>query len=350
LAIAAALLLALLLLEWLRKAPLRRLRPTLDLALDLPLPVEVPQWREPMIESEETDLSRPERLPKRLARRPRRPSPKPPLIEPAQPASTPLQPLLRVRPLPPTPLLPLSPEARLAGLPDRPNLPAPTVPRPRRYDPGVATRLLERGVLARDVKLGIALPGAGNIAAAIARSVRMHAPAVSNARLLAHVGTDGCLSSLRVISFDGGDASAWQRAAIAAKRGIGKRCFALRAPLDRGALVTIAVTSNLELPSGKGRQRRFSRPRTFEGPRWPWAPTMAPRKNPRNELPTSPPPDELRTVGADPESTLPPCDPGDILCPGCRFDVADIGARASRIVRTKVSIRPAQQSLSGPLR
>ncbi|HZO15286.1 MAG TPA: hypothetical protein VFB62_18560 [Polyangiaceae bacterium] len=222
-----------------------------------------------------------------------------------------------------------------AGLPDwvPPQPPAPTTPPKRIYDAEVAARLLEG-------ERKLTFPGARVIADAVRGAARLEAPAVSSGTLIVHVDSDGRVLSVKVASHR--NPSAWRRIAHESARSLAGTRFTLEEPLRRGALVTVSVTSNLELPSGTGRERRFREPRRIEeeGPRWPWAPRPGPRLSWREEGSWTPlPPDMARTC-PNPETTLPPCDPAHPLCPKFRFDVADIGARHARIVRTHVDVAP----------
>lgn len=225
-----------------------------------------------------------------------------------------------------------------AGLPDwvPPRPPAPTDPPKRSYDREIATRLLEG-----DTNFATALPGAGRIADAIRSAVRLETPAVSSGTLVVHVDADGRVSSIQVASRR--NLSAWKRVADESVKSLAGARFTLEAPLRRGARVTVTVTSNLELPSGTGREHRFREPRRLEeGRRWPWAPQPGPRLSWREEGSWTPlPPDMARTC-PNPETTLPPCDPAHPLCPKFRFDVADIGARHARIVRTHIDVAPVR--------
>jgi hypothetical protein len=226
-----------------------------------------------------------------------------------------------------------------AGLPDwvPPPPPAPTTPPKRVYAPEV--------VLEGERNLTPALPGARRIADAIAGAVRLDAPAVSSGTFVVHVDSDGRVLSVKVVSYRDGRLSTWKRIATESARSLAGARFSLLSPLTRGAHVTVSVTSNLELPSGTGRERRFREPRRLEeeGPRWPWAPQPGPRLSWREEGSWTPlPPDMARTC-PNPETVLPPCDPAHPLCPKFRFDVADIGARHARIVRTHIDVAPVTE-------
>lgn len=314
-------------------APLRLMR--LEIAVEVPLRAPNVPVDGPRLTHVVPDLPAPPRAP------PRRPAREGPPITPPPPQSPP--PAM----WPPTPeAMPDAPSAVEiapwhAGLLDPPESPAPTSPPARHYDPDMATALLERGVLERDAAMGLAFIGTAAVAAAVESAVRAYAPPVSHARLRAHVGSDGRVSSVRVLSYRDGSESAWRRAAAHASRSLADDRFRMRSALRRGANVTVEVTSNLELPSGNGREHEMSSKRRFEKPRWPYAPAPGPRLSWREEGSWTPLPPDTERIAAPPETTFPPCDPGEPSCPGSRFDLADIGAKHIRQVRSRAEVAPA---------
>jgi len=327
-------------LAWLLRAPSpARLAP---LAVDLIRPPVVALPQNVPHDGPEVDLRLRVPPPRPRVRALPPPPPRgPPLVEPVLPLpAVPAPPPWTAPPRPSA--LSLSPWT--PGLPDALPAPAPTAPPQRRHDPDAATRLLEDGLVVHDGQLGLAFPGARQIGAAIASSARLHAPPVSAARFVAHVGSDGRVSSLRYLSGDAGSEIGWAEVAAAAKLSLASAQLDLRGSLSGGALVTVDVTSNLELPSGAGRRRRPPRRRAqvrhMEKPTWPWAPRVGPRGSWREEGSWTSLSPDVSGFCAPPEATLPPCDPGDTLCPGGRFDVSDIGARPSRVVRTQVEVCP----------
>jgi hypothetical protein len=232
----------------------------------------------------------------------------------------------------------------LAPRNDHPERPAPTAIARRSPDRD-ASRIVAELLNARDEELGLRLPAAGNIASALAASVRAHTPAFSRAIFVATVDEQGRIARIAVASFSTGEAEGWHAAAREAEAALAGATFALRGDLPHGAIVTVQLVQNLELPSGRGREHRLSAaprlpgavPSPYEGRRLTRNPDAGPAAMPV----------EIERLGS-PEAMLPPC-PGDggatvqselpCACVG-GFDLSDIGAHEQRIVKVATSVAP----------
>jgi hypothetical protein len=157
-----------------------------------------------------------------------------------------------------------------------------------------------------------------------------------------HVGADGRVRSVRLLWHRDGRRPTWEQVAADAAASLVGSQFPLRSSFAQGAFVEVQVASNVALPSGSDTLKRFERPRRFEAKRWPFAPKPGPRLSRREEGHWTPPPPELARITPVPETTLPPCDPAEPLCPSFRFDLSDLVTPRSRSVRTYVRVEPAR--------
>src|SRR5690606_6870578 len=148
-------------------------------------------------------------------------------------------------------------------------------------------------------------------------------------------------AGIEVSTFTAGSVEAWRAAAHAAERALAGRTFALPGPYAHGATVTVRVTQNLQLPSGRGRTVRHERGELPRRADWRFAPTPSERR-PLSLRPIETP---IETDLAMPRYQLGDCltssgvevlgpstSQGAQIC-GCNvFDVADIGAHRQRVV------------------
>jgi hypothetical protein len=228
--------------------------------------------------------------------------------------------------------------------PDRVTPPAPTEPPSRSSpDPRAVGRGIEIELLERDRRVGIDSGGGQRVATALAVAARRHTPAVASGSFVALVGSDGAVSSIQLLGFDAGEAGDWRRAAEAARAALASMRLRRRHLLAGGARVVVHVTSNLEMPSGSGRTKRLppvGRDRLPKAGRgWPWLPDPGrPRLSWREEGDFGRPPEP-----GQPCLRSPSCQ--GLVCGS--FDVADIGARPTRVVRTRVEVLPIESTL-GP--
>ncbi len=167
---------------------------------------------------------------------------------------------------------------------------APTAaPKAAPIDRRLADELVKEELRKNDRKLGLDFPGAGTIANFVRSAVQSSTtPQDARASLQVRVGPNGAVQSVKVVTSVGGDAAAWQAVAAAVKAQLASQKLALSGDYTKGALVTVNVTSKLKMPSG---------------------------------------------------ATI---DDGLKLSATQSFDVADIGARPTRVVNVTFSAQPAK--------
>jgi hypothetical protein len=167
---------------------------------------------------------------------------------------------------------------------------APTAtPKAAPIDRRLADELVKEELRKNDRKLGLDFPGAGTIANFVRSAVQSSTtPQDARASLQVRVGPNGAVQSVKIVTSVGGDAAAWQAVAAAVKAQLASQKLALSGDYAKGALVTVNVTSKLKMPSG---------------------------------------------------ATL---DDGFKVSNTQSFDVADIGARPTRVVNVTFSAQPAK--------
>jgi len=166
--------------------------------------------------------------------------------------------------------------------------PAPTAAPKRAVDRDIATKVLAGAQKARDKALGLDLPAAGTVAAAVKSATYSSAVGGTAAATIAVVlGPSGAVRTVRVAGAQGGSAAAWAAVASATRAALAGRALAMTGAYKSGALVVVHVQSRMQSPSGK-------------------------------------------KVDSD----------GPSLGTSFTFDVADIGARPKRMVTTSFSTQP----------
>ena len=132
--------------------------------------------------------------------------------------------------------------------------PAPTVaPSARPVDVNIAGKVIADAMGKRDKDLGIEFPGGGTVASAVRGVVQgSDVPNESKASIEFRIGPGGQVLGVRVVGYSGGSADSWARVASAAAAAMAGRMINMTAAYAKGAIVTIDVSSTLAPPSGKG--------------------------------------------------------------------------------------------------
>jgi hypothetical protein len=174
--------------------------------------------------------------------------------------------------------------------------PAPTtIAAARPTDPRLPGRIIGDLVREKDRKLGLDLPGAGTIASVIRDAVRgSNTPDFSKATFEVHIAPGGRVSSVRVLNSSAGVMGDWVAVASTAQGRLSSNNFPLPEAFAAGAIVTVSVVSQLQMPDG-----------TVAG-----KPTLS--------------------AGG-----------GNSMGGSMTFDTANIGARPKRLVAALASARPA---------
>jgi hypothetical protein len=177
-----------------------------------------------------------------------------------------------------------------------PPKPAPTtIAAARPTDPKLPGRLISDVVREKDRQLGLDLPGAGTIATVVSEVVRgSNTPDFSKATLEVRIAPGGRVASVRVIRSSAGVMGDWTAVASTVNGRLSTRNFPLPEAFAAGAVVTVEVVSQLQMPDGTTSGRPV-----IKG-------------------------------GA-----------GDSIGAGVNFDASNIGARPKRHVKAFPSARPA---------
>jgi len=204
-------------------------------------------------------------------------------------------------------------------------LPSGNGPRPAASatDSDIGARVLRAAVKKHDKEIGIDAPAAGTAATVVANAVRAsQTPGDSRATIDVHIGPDGSVLSVGVVSFTAGDATAWNRVALAASQSLASRKLAI-AGAPRGAVVRVVVDSKMAYPSGS--KKAFD-----------VAPVCADEMvgafvDSVNAAPGAPIP-----TGDQRRKSKHPCIPTGLKLTG---DVVDIGAHRSRSVHSSFTVQ-----------
>jgi hypothetical protein len=130
--------------------------------------------------------------------------------------------------------------------------PAPTVaPAARPVDKDIAGIVIRDAMQGHDKEIGIDLPGAGNVGGAVRTAVQgADLPDVTKATLQFRLGPNGQVLGVSVLSSSSGSSEAWQRVAKNAAAQLTGRTFEMGQRFAKGAMVTVNVSSNLQAPAG----------------------------------------------------------------------------------------------------
>ena len=129
--------------------------------------------------------------------------------------------------------------------------PAPTVaPKARPVDKDIAGQVMRDALASRDKEMGIDLPAAGTVRSAVVAAV-YSADLPDNARgtMQFRLGPNGQILGVQVLGTSGGTSEAWQRAANAAKAQLAGAGLSM-AQYEKGAIITVNVSSKLQAPAG----------------------------------------------------------------------------------------------------
>lgn len=179
--------------------------------------------------------------------------------------------------------------------------PAPTTAgAPRQVDRDIAGQVLRDTQRARDKAIGIDLPAAGTVASAVVAAVHGNdTPAFGRATFAIQLGPKGEVLGVALVSNSAGSPAGWQRALQAAAAKLSKQKLAMTGSFASGATVYVDVESVVQLPDGTSL-----------------------RDDGKKGVRPGPPPG---TVGG-----------------GSTFDLSNIGAHGSRVVKSRFRVVPAR--------
>ncbi len=130
--------------------------------------------------------------------------------------------------------------------------PAPTtIAAPPPTDPKLAGRIISDVVREKDRGLGLDLPGAGTILSIVKEAVRSsNTPEFARATLEVRIAPGGRVSKVRVLRSSAGNAGDWNAVASDVTGRLSGRSFPLPEAYAAGAIVTVEVMSQLQMPDG----------------------------------------------------------------------------------------------------
>lgn len=130
--------------------------------------------------------------------------------------------------------------------------PAPTtIAAPPPTDPKLAGRIISDVVREKDRGLGLDLPGAGTILSIVKEAVRSsNTPEFARATLEVRIAPGGAVSSVKVLRSSAGVMGDWNAVASDVRGRLSGRSFTLPEAYAAGAIVTVEVVSQLQMPDG----------------------------------------------------------------------------------------------------
>jgi hypothetical protein len=118
-------------------------------------------------------------------------------------------------------------------------------------DPKLAGRVISDVMRDKDRKLGLDLPGSGTILSIVKESVRSsNTPEFARATFVVRIGPTGQVASVKVSSTSAGAIGDWNAVASDVQGRLAGRSFTLPESYSAGAIVTVDVFSQLQMPDG----------------------------------------------------------------------------------------------------
>jgi hypothetical protein len=135
--------------------------------------------------------------------------------------------------------------------------PAPTtINAPPPTDPKLAGRIIADVVRAKDRGLGLDLPGAGTILSIVKEAVRSsYTPEFSRATVEVRIAPGGVVTKVRVLRSSAGAMGDWNAVASDVTGRLSGRSFPLPESYAAGAIVTVEIMSQLQMPDGSAAGR-----------------------------------------------------------------------------------------------
>lgn len=141
------------------------------------------------------------------------------------------------------------------------------LPKGKRVDAASVNKSLKGEILKNDKKLGLGFPAGGTVASIFKAAVEgSDAPGNSTASFTVALGPGGKVKSIKFNSASAGNASTWEGIARTVKGALASQKLNLSGDWARGAVIAIAVTSKIKMPSGSevGAGLEFSLEQKFD--------------------------------------------------------------------------------------
>ena len=128
---------------------------------------------------------------------------------------------------------------------------APTRTPQRKHDPHAGTKALREAMLKEDRKLGLDLPAVGAIAGVIRDAVRAsETPYECTASLTVTLSGSGNVTSVSLNSFSGGSPGVWQTVRRTVLAQLKARSFLMKSAYAKGAIIGYGINSAKKSPGG----------------------------------------------------------------------------------------------------
>lgn len=128
---------------------------------------------------------------------------------------------------------------------------APTQTKKRKYDPDAATKAVADGVREKDKKLGLDFPGRGPIRSAfVSATYSSDAPYECQAMFGVSVDSKGTVTNVSYVSHTGGTAGTWKKVAASAHAQLKSAKLVMKSAFKKGATVSVVVVSKKKTPGG----------------------------------------------------------------------------------------------------
>lgn len=130
--------------------------------------------------------------------------------------------------------------------------PAPTsIAAARPTDPKLPGRIISDVMRDKDRQLGLDLPGVGTIASVVKDAVRgSNTPEFAKATFEVRIAPGGRVTSVKVLNSSAGVLGDWNAVASAVSGRLSSNNFPLPEAFAAGAIVTVSVVSQLQMPDG----------------------------------------------------------------------------------------------------
>ncbi len=141
------------------------------------------------------------------------------------------------------------------------------LPKGKRVDSKSVNNSLAAEIRKNDKKLGLGLPAAGTVASIFKAAVEgSDAPGNATASYTVALGPGGKVKSIKFNSASAGNQSTWEGIARTVKGALASQKLNLSGDWSRGAVIAIAVTSKIKMPSGSevGAGLEFSLEQKFD--------------------------------------------------------------------------------------
>ncbi len=140
-------------------------------------------------------------------------------------------------------------------------------PKGKQVTAASVNKALKAELLKNDKKLGLGLPAAGTVASIFKAAVESSdAPGNATASYTVALGPGGKVKSIKFNSASAGNSSTWEGIARTVKGALASQKLNLSGDWARGAVIAIAVTSKIKMPSGSevGAGLEFSLEQKFD--------------------------------------------------------------------------------------